>query len=84
MLTREPDPLTVWSVLDESVLYRTAGSPAATHEQLLHLIQLAERPTITIQVLPMERGPHAGINGTFIMFEFPTSASRITATLGRT
>jgi hypothetical protein len=71
VLTRELDPPTVWSVLDESVLYRIAGSPAATHEQLLHLIQLAERPTITIQVLPMERGPHAGINGTFIMFEFP-------------
>jgi Domain of unknown function (DUF5753) len=32
---------------------------------------LAEMPTVTIQVLPMAAGPHAGINGTFIIFEFP-------------
>lgn len=71
VLTRQPQPPTVWSVLDESVLYRTAGSPAAMREQLTYLVKLAQLPTVTIQVLPMAAGPHAGINGTFIMFEFP-------------
>ncbi|MGH3832657.1 MAG: helix-turn-helix domain-containing protein [Pseudonocardiaceae bacterium] len=71
VLTREPDPPTVWSVLDESTLYRTAGSPAAMREQLTHLLNLAQLPTLTIQVLPMAAGPHIGIDGTFIMFEFP-------------
>lgn len=71
VLTRQPQPPTVWSVLDESVLYRTAGSPAAMREQLTHLVDLTQLPTVTIQVLPMAAGPHAGINGTFIMFEFP-------------
>ncbi|MGH3827692.1 MAG: helix-turn-helix domain-containing protein [Pseudonocardiaceae bacterium] len=71
VLTRQPQPPTVWSVLDESVLHRTAGSPAAMREQLTHLVNLAQLPTVTIQVLPMAAGPHAGINGTFIMFEFP-------------
>src|SRR5262245_40225374 len=75
VLTRQPQPPTVWSVLDESVLYRTAGSPAAMHEQLLHLIQLAEQPTITIQVLPMQRGPHVGLYGTFTLLELPLTGN---------
>ena len=75
VLTREPEPPTVWSVLDESALYRTAGSPAAMGEQLLHLIKLAEYPTITIQVLPMERGPHVGLYGTFTLLELPLTSN---------
>ena len=71
VLTREPDPPTVWAVLDESVLHRRIADTAAMREQLTHLVALAELPTVTIQVLPMAAGPHAGINGTFIMFEFP-------------
>jgi transcriptional regulator with XRE-family HTH domain len=70
-LTRQPQPPTVWSVLDESVLYRTAGSPATMREQLLHLTQLAALPTVTIQVLPMGHGPHVGLHGTFTVLELP-------------
>ena len=53
------------------MLYRSIGDTAAMREQLTHLVNLAQLPTVTIQVLPMATGPHAGINGTFIMFEFP-------------
>lgn len=75
VLTREPEPPMVWSVLDESTLYRSIGDTAAMREQLLHLIQLAEHPTITIQVLPMERGPHVGLNGTFTLLELPLTSN---------
>lgn len=75
VLSRQPQPPTVWSVLDESVLYRIAGSPAMLREQLLHLLKLAALPTITIQILPMERGPHVGINGTFTVLELPLTGS---------
>ena len=71
VLTRAPDQPTVWSVLDESVLHRSIGDTAAMREQLTHLVNLTQLPTVTIQVLPMATGPHVGINGTFIMFEFP-------------
>jgi transcriptional regulator with XRE-family HTH domain len=74
-LTRQPQPPTVWSVLDESVLYRTAGSPAAMREQLLHLTQLAQLPTVTIQMLPMGRGPHVGLYGTFTVLELPLTGN---------
>lgn len=71
VLTHVSRPTTVWSVLDESALYRSISDTDAMREQLTHLINLAQLPTVTIQVLPMEAGPHVGINGTFIMFDFP-------------
>ncbi|MGH3839955.1 MAG: helix-turn-helix domain-containing protein [Pseudonocardiaceae bacterium] len=71
VLTRQPDPPTVWCVLDESVLYRPAGEPQVLVEQLEHLVKLLDLPTLTIQVLPLEAGVHAGIDGTFIVLTFP-------------
>ena len=44
-------------------------------EPLLRLIQLAEQPTITIQVLPMDRGPHVGLCGTFTLLELPLTGN---------
>lgn len=71
VLTRKPEPPTVWSILDESVLYGTAGKPAMMREQLEHLVKLTELPNVTILVLPMSTRPHAGSNGTFIILSFP-------------
>ncbi|MGH3599388.1 MAG: DUF5753 domain-containing protein, partial [Pseudonocardiaceae bacterium] len=71
VLTRQPDPPIVWSVLDESVLYRPAGEPQVLVEQLEHLVKLLDLPTLTIQLLPLEAGVHAGIDGTFTVLTFP-------------
>jgi transcriptional regulator with XRE-family HTH domain len=71
VLTRQPDPPTVWCVLDESVLHRPAGAPQVLLEQLEHLVKLTDLPTLTIQVLPLEAGVHAGIEGTFMILTFP-------------
>lgn len=71
VLTRQPDPPIVWSVLDESVLYRPAGEPQVLVEQLEHLVKLLDLPTLTIQVLPLDAGVHAGIDGTFMILTFP-------------
>ncbi len=71
VLTRQPNPPSVWSVLDESVLYRPAGEPQVLAEQLEHLVKLTDLPTLTIQVLPLEVGVHAGIEGTFMILTFP-------------
>jgi transcriptional regulator with XRE-family HTH domain len=70
-LTRQPDPPIVWRVLDESVLYRPAGEPRVLVEQLEHLVKLLDLPTLTIQLLPLEAGVHAGIDGTFTTLTFP-------------
>ena len=71
VLTRQPDPPIVWRVLDESVLYRPAGEPQVLVEQLEHLVKLLDLPTLTVQVLPLEVGVHAGIDGTFTVLTFP-------------
>jgi hypothetical protein len=39
--------------------------------QLQHILEAAEWPTSTIQVLPTARGAHAGLDGSFSVFEFP-------------
>lgn len=71
VLTRQPKPPIVWRVLDESVLYRPAGQPRVLIEQLDHLVKLLDLPTVTIQLLPLEAGVHAGIEGTFTILTFP-------------
>lgn len=61
----------MWSVLDESVLHRPAGESQVLVEQLDHLVKLLDLPMVTIQVLPLEVGVHAGIEGTFTILTFP-------------
>ncbi|MFE4667092.1 helix-turn-helix domain-containing protein [Streptomyces sp. NPDC056716] len=53
LLDRE-DPPRLWAVLDESVLLRVLGDRAAMREQLAHLIEMAQRPHITVQVVPLD------------------------------
>jgi Domain of unknown function (DUF5753) len=46
--------------------------PRVLIEQLEHLVKLTDLPTLTIQVLPLEVGVHAGIDGTFTSLTFPS------------
>ncbi|HEU5472281.1 MAG TPA: helix-turn-helix transcriptional regulator [Actinophytocola sp.] len=71
VLTRDPDPPTVDVVLDESALYRLAGEEIVLTEQLNHLLKVAESPAVTIRVLPLSAGVHAGVAGTFVLLTFP-------------
>lgn len=71
VLTRQPDPPIVWSVLDESVLHRPAGELQILVEQLEHLVKLTDLLTVTIQLLPLDVGVHAGMEGTFMILTFP-------------
>ena len=44
-------------VIDESVLQRRVGDERVMHEQLRRLAQDADRPNVTLQILPLD-GPH--------------------------
>lgn len=70
-LTRPRDPLDLWVVLDEATLRRVVGGPAAMRAQLEHVVEVAEWPNVTIQVLPFDRGAHAGMAGSFTILDFP-------------
>lgn len=69
ILSRESPP-DLCVVLDEPVLRRVLGSPRVMARQLRHLTEAAERPTVTIQVVPMSVGAHAGLDGPFVIFDF--------------
>ncbi|WP_343240342.1 DUF5753 domain-containing protein [Streptomyces sp. SID14515] len=64
-------PLEFWAVLMEGVLRQHVGGPTVMHDQLLHLADLAERPNITVQVLPFSRGAHPGMFGQYLTLSFP-------------
>lgn len=69
-LTRDVDPLEFWLVLDEAVIRRPLGGREVMREQLHHLIDMAKRPNITVQVLPFDKGGHPGLGGSFSLLEF--------------
>jgi hypothetical protein len=56
-------PPEVIAVLHESVLHRLIGSPAVMHDQFGHLAELADRPNISLHVVPSSVGAHAGLSG---------------------
>lgn len=64
-------PPALRAVLDEALLRRPVGGRAAMRRQLHHLGQAAERPAISLQVLPLEVGAHPGMDGAFTVFRFP-------------
>jgi transcriptional regulator with XRE-family HTH domain len=68
------DPTTLWAILDEAVLRRVTGGPETMRAQLDHLMTMSKRPNITIQILPLSRGPHAGSDGPFAIIEFAEPA----------
>jgi transcriptional regulator with XRE-family HTH domain len=63
----KPDPPHIWMVLDEPVLHRFIGTPKTMHDQLLHLADMAERPYVSIQVVPASVGAHAGLTCAFMI-----------------
>jgi transcriptional regulator with XRE-family HTH domain len=48
-----PDAPQLWAVIDESVLLRVLGSTEVMREQLAHLAEMAERPNVTLQIVPL-------------------------------
>jgi len=66
-------PVSLWLVLDEATLMRPIGGPAVMRAQLDHLIEMAERPNVTIQILPFKAGGHAAAGGPFSVLHFAES-----------
>lgn len=70
-----PKPPTLWIVVDEAVLHRCIGTSQITRGQLQHLVGLAERPRVTIQVVPAVVGAHVGLLGAFAIATFDHAPS---------
>ena len=57
-------------VIDEAVLRRPMCGPVVMREQLSRLIKEAERPNLTVQVLPFDAGAHPALESNFTMLQF--------------
>jgi len=66
----QPQAPHLWAVLDEAVLRRALGGPRVLRAQIQHLIEVAELPNITLQVMPFRVGGHAVAGGPFTILRF--------------
>jgi Domain of unknown function (DUF5753) len=64
ILGRRDSPF-VWALLDESVLDDCFGGPQVMRAQLRHLLELMQRPHISIRIIPRSAGAHMGLDGPF-------------------
>ncbi|WNZ09529.1 helix-turn-helix transcriptional regulator [Streptomyces sp. 11x1] len=60
-------------VLDEAALRRPYGDRDVMRGQFQHLIDISERPNVTIQIMPFSFGGHSGESGAFTVLSFPES-----------
>jgi transcriptional regulator with XRE-family HTH domain len=71
VLTERDEPLRFWSIIDEAVLNREIGGKEVMRAQYEQLLELAELPNVTLQVMPAAVGAHPGTAGSFSILHFP-------------
>lgn len=64
------NPLYLHAAVNEQALRLRVGPPEIMRGQYEHLIALAERPNVTLQIVVPERGPHAAMTGHFVVLDF--------------
>lgn len=57
-------------VLDEAALRRTIGGPAVMKHQLEQILEMSQRPQVSISVLPLDYGAHYSTLGSFVLLGF--------------
>ena len=67
------DGLQLSVVLDESVLKRRIGDEAVMYDQLQRLVKEADRPNLTLQILPLD-AQHSVFGESFVIFSFGQDA----------
>ncbi|MFI0966660.1 helix-turn-helix domain-containing protein [Streptomyces sp. NPDC021080] len=72
VLTQPERPLKFWAVIHEAVLHqRFAVRPNTMRDQLRRLLDVAELPNVTLQIMPLAATPHPGGAGGFNLVGFP-------------
>ncbi|NGO43282.1 helix-turn-helix domain-containing protein [Streptomyces ureilyticus] len=58
-------------VLEESILRRQVGGPEVMREQIRQILEYTEPIHMSVQIMPMDRMPHAGLAGPMTLLETP-------------
>jgi transcriptional regulator with XRE-family HTH domain len=69
-LLRRPDPPQLWAVIDEGALRRLVGTRKIVREQLRFLIEMADHPAVTLQILPFTACAPPSARGPFTILLF--------------
>jgi transcriptional regulator with XRE-family HTH domain len=74
ILTRRRNAVELVAILDSEVLVRPVASSDVMIDQLHFLLEMAQRPNITLQIVSSTKpGFHPGLAGPFELIEFPTA-----------
>ncbi|MDA2810280.1 helix-turn-helix transcriptional regulator [Nocardiopsis sp. RSe5-2] len=60
-ILQRSDPPNVWMIVTEAALRQQIGGPWLMADQVRHLMDLAQGPRVTLQVLPFSAGAHAAL-----------------------
>ncbi|WP_067477486.1 helix-turn-helix domain-containing protein [Actinomadura hibisca] len=66
LITRDENPVKYIALIKEEALYNLVVSKEVMRKQLEHLLEMSERPNVTIQIVANDGLP-AGISGAFVL-----------------
>jgi transcriptional regulator with XRE-family HTH domain len=75
LLARDSPPH-LWAIIDEAAARRRVGGREVMRSQLTRLLDAAAAPNITLQAIPFDAGAHPGMDGSFVVLEFPDPADQ--------
>lgn len=71
-ILNRPEPPRLWAVVDEAALRRAVGGYSVMRDQLESLIAtVTKMRNVRLQVLPLARGGHGAMGGSFTILRFP-------------
>jgi hypothetical protein len=68
------DPPLLFFILDEAAVRRQTGGKAVMRRQVRRLVEVEAMPNVTVEIVPFSAGAHPGLNGPFVVLEFPDPA----------
>lgn len=63
------NPPKLSAVINEAVLRRPVGGASVMREQLRHMLNLTDLPSVTLQILPFDAGAHVAMGSPFYLLE---------------
>jgi hypothetical protein len=70
ILVKENAPK-LWAIMDEAVIRRLVGGRDVMRGQIEHMLEARSLPNVTIQMIPFGVGAHPGMDGSFVILDFP-------------
>jgi transcriptional regulator with XRE-family HTH domain len=58
-------------IIEESILRRQVGGPEVMREQFRRILECTEPVHMSFQIMPMDRAPHACLDGPMVLLETP-------------